>query len=178
MCRADLFLRQAQGVLQTYANFPSRRDERDAWSCTYLPLTKLLGHDLSVALRAGGELQRDYVYCGDAFDTKGPSREEHVVPLKCIIEHLLAAPEEWRGRAGRARLRTFMAEHLVLAKVPLTLERELAPQTMADARWCHPASTISELVKHRAMWCRYRVVPGLRLPWQRGSHFRVRTAED
>ena len=172
MPRANLFLSQAIAVLQTRSAFKRPYDERDAWSSTYLPLAALLGKPLSETLRGYRELQNDFVYCGTEYAWESGSRNEHVVPMRCLVKHLIAKPELWDGRDGLLKLRRFLCEHLVLARVPKELDDVLKRHEMPNDTWHLPVSPMrTQRAKDMDLWGRYRAVSGLRCHWQTKPHF-------
>lgn len=173
MPRATSFLRQAVSVLRTRAELEPPFVDADAWSSTYLPLAALLGDALSVTLRANGELKNDFLYVGPGHDAPNPRFiNEHVVPMKCLVRHLIAAPALWAGPDGVTTLRAFLCEHLVLARIPKQLNDLLPPSEMPNDAWHLPCTEQhGELAKNELLWARYRGVEGLRMHWEQNPHF-------
>lgn len=176
MPRANLYLQQAIGVLRTHANFPPDVNRRDAWSSAYLPLAALLGKPLTESLRKCGELRNDFVYCGTAY-SDNKLRDEHVIPMRCVVKHLMSTPHLWDSVHGVSRLREFLSSHLVLARIPMSLETLLVQQAMPNDLWHQPVSRHDSVEeKNRLVWARYIAVEGLRMHWQEGAHFATRSS--
>lgn len=133
-----------------------------------------LGTALTQLMRKSGQLSHDYEYESQEFG--GKPTEEHVVPLKCIIARL----KDLRWDAGETdiqKLRLFLQQHLVIARVPLTLNAKLKSHEMPDdAKWrCRVGDNFSKKQKNEALWARYRD-PALKLAmhWQRNANFKQR----
>lgn len=156
MPRVNALLTQAMANLRTYHETVGEFGPGHSWSALYLPLSNLLGRALTVQLRNSGELTNDYTYVGRQYRCD-KSTEDHVIPLRCIIICLQECSAGWpAAQDGVARLRGFMTEHLVIAKIPNTLNDQLAQRTMPNQNWWQPVGpTFSLLQKRQAMWARY-----------------------
>jgi hypothetical protein len=171
--KIDALLRQAQANLRTYHEV-TEAAERDRWSALYLPLSLLLGSHLTKCLRVTGELQHDYRYVGQTYVGDGSRRNDHVVPMKCLIRQLIPCSREWpQGREGVACLRGFLGQHLVMANIPSILDRRLVRDAMPNSNWWRPVD--AEFVdqdKQTALWGRYvsREL-GLVMPWNGNQDF-------
>ena len=168
-------LRQARSCLVTHSKEAVRakgaQAQQDAWSAAYLPLTRLLGHPLTCALRISLELKHDYEYIGAAFMPPAPGHfvNEHVVPVRCIIEALIENPRHWEGRDGLRNLKAFLLEHLILAKVPVGLNALLARSHMPNDVWANDiGGGFSAQQKQAALWGRYDAILTLALPHHGG----------
>jgi hypothetical protein len=167
------YLRQAINALRIHSLEPS--GSTPAWSALYTSLTALLGNRLTNLFRKAGKLKHDYRYIGTAvpwqFDKKGAVERgtgEHVIPLTCIIEALIAHSELW---ASEADLEAFLVEHIVMADVPQVLNRRLPPETMPDPYWACQVGPggFSSAQKMAAVWSRYANIPGITVPNPFGS---------
>ncbi len=174
MPRINALLTQAMANLRTCLEMTERVEPRDRWSAIYLPLTNLLGKELTKCLRRTGELRHDYRYIGVLYDSDGRRTDDHVVPLKCIIERLIGCAGEWpRGPEGIAHLREFLGEHLVMANIPTGLNKRLKRESMPNDDWWKPVgSTFGDMKKQMALWGRYMNPElGLIMPWSAAPHF-------
>ena len=165
------YLRQAIGVLKVHRD--EQAPPKDAWSATYSALSNLLGDRFSKALRKSGELRYDYGYSGNAFFGEGVLCNEHVVPLKCIIEALIASPNLWEGEDGVETLKEFLVEHLILARVPKLLNDALCQSKMPkNSDWVRlTGPNFSVENKQQEIWGRYASIDGLVLPFHGNQHF-------
>jgi hypothetical protein len=156
MPRANAYLAQAIASLRAYHEMLDETGTAHAWSALYKALTNLLGNELTHLLRKTDELTQDYVYVGSEYcDVK--TTEDHVVPLTCIIKRLQECSAGWpSGSEGVKWLRGFMGEHLVIARIPKTLNRKLAPSKMPNDDWWRPVGPAFDYrQKQKALWGRY-----------------------
>ena len=152
--RITALLSQAMANLHTYREMTEQVEPRDRWSAPYLPLTNLLGKELTKCLRAAGELRHDYTYVGVAYRGDGKGTDDHVVPMKCIINRLIERASGWpRGTEGIAYLRRFLGEHLVMAEIPTSLNLRLNRDSMPNDNWWQPVGqTFDDREKQKALW--------------------------
>jgi hypothetical protein len=101
--RVNAFLNQVVAIVRTYQSEP---DNKHRWAAAYLPLTLLLGREMTKQLRLARQSPRQYEYIGNGF----PGDEtvnDHVVPLGCIIGHLLEPAAGWAEMDDIGKLRFF-----------------------------------------------------------------------
>jgi hypothetical protein len=154
--RINALLIQAMANLCVHRAMHGQVELREhRWSALYLPLAALLGKELTKCMRQTGELRHDYRYVGDVYT--GDRTNDHVVPLKCIVERLIECAKEWTGAAEDVtQLRCFLSEHLLMADIPKTLNQDLARDSMPNQDWWKPAvAGFSEQSKQEALWGRY-----------------------
>lgn len=165
----DFYLRQSIAVLSAHSLEPSPSDE--AWSAAYSALSILLGNRFTKELRRTGKLKHDYRYNGNTFLwLEGEmGTDDHVIPLTCVIEALIANPVLW---SSPAQLEAFLVEHIVIAQVPLLLDKKLVLCTMPNPDWaCQVgAGGFSAGQKLAAVWSRYAKVPGIAVPNMYGGN--------
>jgi hypothetical protein len=170
----NALLRQALANVHTYLEMTDPEASLHRWPALYLPLTILLGKEMTKCLRKTGELQHDYTYVGQAYVGDGKRTNDHVVPMNCVIRRLSKCAEEWpRGQEGIACLRRFLREHLVMADIPNMLDRKLVRDSMPNDNWWQPVGVIfSDQEKQTALWGRYVSAGlGLVMPWNGDENF-------
>ena len=99
------------------------------------------------------------------------------MPLKCIIEALIASPNLWEGEDGVETFKGFLVEHLVLAQISKQLNDELCrnklrskmPKNSDSARLTGTDFSVEN--KQQAIWGRYASIDGLVLPFHGNQHF-------
>jgi hypothetical protein len=164
--RVNALLTQAIGNLRTYHEMVANEPPSNAWQALYLPLTLLLGKALTRELQDARELQHSYEYIGNAF-ASARWANDHVVPMSCIIARLRDSSVSWpKGARGVAILREFMSQHIVMARIPNSLNALLVPAAMPNDVWWQPVhDNFSNEAKQMALWGRYIVaIPDLVIP--------------
>lgn len=152
--RADCYLARARMAFLDHEASTRRYGEDASWSVLALGLKAILGRELTGLLwRAGEPLQRvTYPLApGEA------SVQDHVIPLGEIISHIAETPQIAQDLE---RFRSFMVDHIVMAKIPKTLDDQLTAaglqSRMPNNDW--KQTGLSPEQKQNAVWARYAAI--------------------